>query len=369
MSNQDSKKDGMVQARHENSVLFTLNDLQTTNKTDQKKGKPIPRPEQEDASGFIDLASFSSAANMAKNGQTTGAPNPNGNTEASGYINLNDLASMESGQSTEAPPAPAMPPVDHRLVPMGQKESNKGVTAAIVASAVLLLVVGGILAYVMTSQPKDTGMPAVPPPPTPIPPAPKAPAAPAPDKKAAPLAKTKAQKPGSSAKAQQPDAAATQGKKPTKTSPPKAAKGQNSAESTKKPAAKAPVETTKTEPLAPPPKEAPPAEKKPNVDGLDKVLGTIDKSKTLPTSLSRGDVKKAISRHRGKINQCGGENRNGTVVVSFVVNPTGKVGNAQVTGAKKGSSEGACVQRVVRGMAFPAFSGKSQTINYPFVLP
>ena len=94
----------------------------------------------------------------------------------------------------------------------------------------------------------------------------------------------------------------------------------------------------------------------------------------VPTKLNKKSVQKVIRKHYSKIRNCY-ENKNsgnlgGTIKIKFVIQRSGKVkSNAKISTTKfKGKDVGNCVLGVVKGMTFGKFSGDPITINYPFVL-
>jgi hypothetical protein len=67
------------------------------------------------------------------------------------------------------------------------------------------------------------------------------------------------------------------------------------------------------------------------------------------------------------VRACAGE-RHGSVQVDVVVQGTGRVSSATVTGNFQGSPEGSCIARAVRSARFPAFTGEPLRFRYPFAL-
>jgi membrane protein involved in colicin uptake len=126
--------------------------------------------------------------------------------------------------------------------------------------------------------------------------------------------------------------------------------------------------------------------------GIDDIIGQIDgrssgSTKTsgssapaptaaasnLPASLTREMVQSTVRRHNAQIAQCSSSsnsgNLSGTVQVRFTVEPNGSVSAAAVQSPEfRGTDVGSCIEGVVRGMNFPATSGESRSINYPFIL-
>lgn len=89
-----------------------------------------------------------------------------------------------------------------------------------------------------------------------------------------------------------------------------------------------------------------------------------------PKKLDKAQVQRVIRGAYGRVAACnnGPDKKSGTVTVRFTIQPSGSVGGAQVTGGFAGTPVGGCVSRVVRGLRFPAFGGSPITITFPFVL-
>ncbi len=134
-----------------------------------------------------------------------------------------------------------------------------------------------------------------------------------------------------------------------------------------------PEKATKTEPKA---------EKKPDPnasldDVLSSVTGGVDKpiaketgeSKPTKTSLSRGDIAKAMGKVKGAAKSCYKvEEFSGMVKVKYSVAPDGSVIKASATGAHKSSPTGACVVKAAKKAKFPPYSGAAMSSTFPFLL-
>ena len=118
-------------------------------------------------------------------------------------------------------------------------------------------------------------------------------------------------------------------------------------------------------------------------DPLAKLLGSAGGSKTSrPTprprprpapskeSLSRSDITKAISGVRGAVRGCYNKYKvTGLVWVRVTVSgSSGRVSSASVTGKFSGTPTGKCVARAVKRARFAKFSRSSQSFKYPFRL-
>ena len=136
----------------------------------------------------------------------------------------------------------------------------------------------------------------------------------------------------------------------------------------KKPADKKPIEAK--------------TEKKPDANAsLDDVLSSVtggvdkpiskEKADTAPskTSLSRGDIAKAMGKVKGAAKGCYKvEEFSGMVKVKYSVGPDGSVTKAAATGAHASSPTGACVVKAALKAKFPAYSGAAMSSTYPFLL-
>lgn len=86
----------------------------------------------------------------------------------------------------------------------------------------------------------------------------------------------------------------------------------------------------------------------------------------LPESPGRDDVINAMRRVSGAVGQCGG-GQSGTATVQVVVaGRTGRVSNATVGGQFQGTPVASCIARAVRGATFPRFSRPNFSFEYPF---
>tara|TARA_R110002096_G_scaffold292224_1_gene486569 strand:+ start:128398 stop:129609 length:1212 start_codon:yes stop_codon:yes gene_type:complete len=126
----------------------------------------------------------------------------------------------------------------------------------------------------------------------------------------------------------------------------------------------------------------PKAEKKPDAnasldDVLSSVTGGVDKpiakektdTESSKTSLSRGDIAKAMGKVKGAAKGCYKvEEFSGMVKVKYSVGPDGSVTKAAATGAHASSPTGACVVKAALKAKFPAYSGAAMSSTYPFLL-
>lgn len=89
----------------------------------------------------------------------------------------------------------------------------------------------------------------------------------------------------------------------------------------------------------------------------------------LPAKLSRAQVQAGMRTVAGAVARCG-RGESGRVTVNVVIDgSSGRVSSAEVTGQFAGSAVGSCAARAVRGARFPRFSDSSLSVRgYPFVL-
>jgi hypothetical protein len=83
--------------------------------------------------------------------------------------------------------------------------------------------------------------------------------------------------------------------------------------------------------------------------------------------IDRATVQSVMQGVEPAVRACAGE-RHGSVQVDVVVQGTGRVSSATVTGNFQGSPEGSCIARAVRSARFPAFTGEPLRFRYPFAL-
>jgi predicted Zn finger-like uncharacterized protein len=89
----------------------------------------------------------------------------------------------------------------------------------------------------------------------------------------------------------------------------------------------------------------------------------------LPDSLSRSEIQSGIGRVKGKANACFAQfNVPGVVTVSLSIGPNGHVQTANATGKFAGTPTGDCVAHAAKSASFPRFRGAPVSIDYPFVL-
>lgn len=91
------------------------------------------------------------------------------------------------------------------------------------------------------------------------------------------------------------------------------------------------------------------------------------KSKALDETLSADDFKRRMDAIAAEVRACGAGAR-GRVALRLTVEPTGRPSGVAVTGAFAGTPVGACVERAVAALRFPARDGAPQTFEYSYGL-
>jgi outer membrane biosynthesis protein TonB len=90
-------------------------------------------------------------------------------------------------------------------------------------------------------------------------------------------------------------------------------------------------------------------------------------------SLSREQVSQVVRGAKARIQTCyeaqAEPKLSGTLMVSFTILPTGRVGSATLkTPRFEGTPVGNCVASTVRSLSFPPHTDPPVEINYPFIL-
>ncbi len=86
----------------------------------------------------------------------------------------------------------------------------------------------------------------------------------------------------------------------------------------------------------------------------------------LKKNLDRGDVQKGMGGVAGRVKRCG-QGKRGTVTLKVVIGRTGRVISANAAGPFAGTPVGSCAARAVRAAKFPK-SQNNLTVRYPFKL-
>ncbi len=89
----------------------------------------------------------------------------------------------------------------------------------------------------------------------------------------------------------------------------------------------------------------------------------------LPDQLKNSDIQGGLAKVKGKASACYAQyNVPGLVTISLTIGPGGRVQSASPTGKFSGTPTGECVARAVKSASFPRFKGPPMSIEYPFML-
>jgi hypothetical protein len=369
----------MTGQRNENSVLFSLSNLQALAVGQQGGGggaapAPAARPgyasSATEGSGLIDIRAMAAS--------TLGAPTMGGG----GGGGLSASAPEEELAPFGATFSPVAAPV---LMPMATTAGMPKWVWGIVAGGGLLLVVAIVLFIKILNKPV-TVMPAGPTAPVTGP----GPATATNTPSITPT-KTEEKKP----EEKKPEEGKTEEKGHAKVAVASAGGSKHHKADPKQ--VQKDLELMKTPDKAPPP---PPTAKKKDTgpkaggDDLDKLLsgavggkdvsspknegggGSRERSgpspgdENLPDQLKPGDIQRGMATIKGRVQNCYAQyNVPGMVNVTVTINPSGRVSSAQVTGKFAGTPTGTCVASAVKGASFPRFKGAAMSgIDYPFML-
>ena len=347
--------------RNENSVLFSLSNLEALAMPSQSAGiRPPSGSSNTEGSGLIDIRSMAA-------------------------MTLNDGAS-ESRRSSDALPTfstPQFSPVAPVLLPMSSSGPPKWVYPVLGLLGVGILVLGYGIYKVVTAPAPGQVVVVAPPPAAPAPgPAP----APAPAANPAPVAAPAAEAPKpSTAEAKPAEEKQDKQEKPAEKS------GHNSGKSDKghrkgseSASAKAgsgsdsrKPETTATP--TPASDSSKSAGKKPGgAKSLDDLLGEVgskkgggEEPKPVPQvkliTLTQSDIVNAMKGVQPKVQACANQFKvPGTAMANISVASGGRVSNATVTGKFAGTPTGSCVEVAAKSAKFPPCQG--MTFPWPFTL-
>jgi predicted Zn finger-like uncharacterized protein len=372
----DSPK--MTGQRSENSVLFSLNNLQAL------------------ASNSAPKAAAPAAA-AAKPGVDTRPGFANSQTEGSGLIDIRAMAASTLASSSPASPASRSvePPVFAAapmftpmaapiMMPAAPSGTPKWVWAVVGVGglAVVSIIVIGVL--MLNRKPEIVQVPVAQPqvamvaaPPTAAPPVAAVPVA-APAAAAAPEA---------AAPAAAPEAAAPKKSAPADDKKHAASSKHSAGDSKKGSEAKAPAAVSG---VVPPPSESPAPAKKASGgsrSSLDDLLdsaapGSGGKSSkpahsepvaaaddNLPDQLGKQDIVNGMGKIKAKVQACYDQFKvPGMVMVAVTIQKSGTVSTASAGGSFAGTPTGGCVEKAVKSATFGKFKGASQSISYPFSL-
>ncbi|MFN3202777.1 MAG: GYF domain-containing protein [Bradymonadia bacterium] len=87
----------------------------------------------------------------------------------------------------------------------------------------------------------------------------------------------------------------------------------------------------------------------------------------LPVVLSRNDIQKVMNANKPKLKACADpEGPQGSITVQVLIQRSGKVARARVTKSSvRGTPVGKCIEKTVKGIKFPEFSGNPMDIPLP----
>jgi hypothetical protein len=379
MGGGEAVSDGkMTGQRNENSVLFSLNNLQA-------------------------LASGGGGGNAAaaKAGVDNRPGFANSQTEGSGLIDIRAMAASTlaaspassargGGDEPEISAAPIFSPMAAPiLMPAAPSGPPKWIWAVLGVGvlAVIGIVIVGVLLLTKKSEPTVVaGGPGTVPAGTVAAPGTAA----APGTTAAPTTapagtpdKTAAKpEPAAEAKGTAPDKGEDKG---TKSSSKSSGKHESKA------AAASPKPEKSHESAAPAPEAAPaPAPKKSGGkrDELDDLLNGASPDKpaakpkaaahedssgggddSLPEQLEKGQIVGGMSKVKGRVAGCYDQFKvPGMASVNVTIQKSGAVSSATVGGAFAGTPTGSCVEKAVKSASFPKFKGSPMSLTYPFML-
>jgi predicted Zn finger-like uncharacterized protein len=342
----------MTGQRNENSVLFSLSNLQalatgsSAPATSSGSSRPKPGMASGEGSGLIDIRALASA--------TQAVPErANGHSKE----RVEDLLAVGSVNSTFSASTLAAPVAQEK--PDRSKFLMFGMGGAILALAAAV----GYLAMreppaqataSLTNTPSPAAQAAVAPTPT-------APTAAAPSEPAE-EAEEKDDKPGAAARDN--DSSRDRGSKPKRSG----GGGDAPRAAADKPAS--------AEPAAPVSKPSSSGDKSID-DLLNSALGGEAKPKPaaskpaaadLPQSPSRDEVISAMKGVSGAVSACGNGQSGVAMCKISVSGATGKVTNVDVSGQFAGTPVASCVTRAVSKAKFPKFQQSSFSVSYPFKL-
>ncbi|MEY4582812.1 MAG: hypothetical protein RL701_7515 [Pseudomonadota bacterium] len=361
-----TSEQALTGARNENSVLFSLKNLQALA---TGSSSPAPAASQRpgyaggEGSGLIDIRALAT---------TTGVAEPNrSSTEKDALLSLGSAQAGAFGALGSPMLAPAGKADD--------EDGKKGLMFAIVGGFGLLAVAGIAIALIMkpagTSQ---TVIGPVAPAPTTVSPAPSGAAVP-PSARPEPTAPSEPKSEGEIA-AEAKAAALAAAAKNTEPSDDKRGHNTNNKHvaATEKNEPEKPVAAARTEPEKPPEKGPRKAAANASIDDLlagalpskGGAAGKKDAAAAATANLAekptRDDVLSAMKGVTDAVKACG----KGQTGVAFanvtVIGKTGRVSNVEVTGMA--GDVGSCIARSVRKASFPKFQAENFQVKFPFRL-
>ncbi len=355
----------MTGQRNENSVLFSLSNLQAL--AGQEGAQPAPDPSvghaSGDASGLIDIRALAGATGVA-----SGGGGGTGGSSASGSArdDVDDLMSIGTGSALSANLAA---PVLSAAEEDGDNKKWLILGGALFAGIVVL---GLILALALGGDDDEVAMAPDPIPNTTAATAPTTPTETAqPSAVAEPSAQEDPLEHESLEDDEEEEVDEAEEKDDSSGSSSRRRRSRRSSGSSKSASSSSSSTPAKTAPE--------PDRKRDSIDDLlDEATGggggSSKKSSggggggssNLPDSPSKSQVVSAMNAVGGKVRACG-QGQSGVAMVSVSVSgSTGRVKSANVSGSFQGTSTGSCIARAVRSAKFPKFKQSTFTVKYPF---
>jgi predicted Zn finger-like uncharacterized protein len=357
----------MTGARNENSVLFSLKNLQAlaTGSTSAPVSSPIASPQSSgyaagEGSGLIDIRALASATGVTKDGM---------------HEEDRDML-LSIGSKTGAFGALGSPMVSPSIS-ADEDTSKKKLLFAVLGGSIFLGMCMIAVAIILkpSAQPQPTVAPVVAPAVAPAAEAAKAlEANPSVAPTAASAELSEGEKAARAAAEADRSANSDRGSRSvaTASSKKKSTKEEASPKAVERPAAAAPAVAAKEEPAK--------KKKSTGSESIDDLLsGAISGSKPakkaaaeepsaaasgLPEKPSRDDVMSALRSVQPEVSACGAGQ--GVAMAAIVVGNSGRVQSVQVTQVP--GPVASCVARAVRGARFPKFSAPKFSVSFPFRL-
>jgi predicted Zn finger-like uncharacterized protein len=368
----DEANSKMTGQRNENSVLFSLNNLQALASGGGGGGgggaAPAPKPgvdnrpgfanSQTEGSGLIDIRAMA-ASTLATGGSSGPSSGPS--------------ARMDGPPGLDAAPifSPMAAPILMPAAPSGPPKWMWPVLGVGALAVIGIIVVGVLL---LTRKPEVPPVVAVAPT-APTAPNPTAPTAPNPT---APTAPTNPEVKGADSP--------TAPKEPKEDRPTRKDKGDKADKGLKAKPEKVREPEKTSGGVVLPPTDSPKAPvKKKGGDALDDLLNSASPDKpapaekkarpepaaddSLPDQLDKGAIQGGMAKVKGKVGSCYEQFKvPGMANVQVTIGKNGHVSSANVSGSFSGTPTGSCVEKAVKGASFPPFKGAAMTFTYPFIL-
>ncbi|HJZ84640.1 MAG TPA: GYF domain-containing protein [Polyangia bacterium] len=373
----------MTGQRNENSVLFSLSNLQalamtakgdggaTAAAASASSGRPGHASSQAEGSGLIDIRAMAAS--------TLGA-------SAAAAAPGTGIADEELPAFGASAFSPVAAPV---LLPVAETRIPNWVWGLVAGGGVLLVAVIMMVVMILRRPPPTVVTQA--PPPSPM--ATHGPGTPSPAPVASLTGDKKAPTPGAASEEKKADVAPAEDKKGKKVASSSGRHhGARGGSSGALPELAAPSLGKSDQPLAPTKTKS---EKKAGGDELDRLLEKAvggasahsappppapredplaaprarqEADPSAPDVPSRSDIQHGMAAVKPRVNACYGQyNVPGTVFVSVTISPSGRVQSASAKSTFAGTPTGTCVERAVKSASF-SHSKNGVTIDYPFLL-